>query len=347
MSFTKDLKLIKAEIDQAFTISTPGLRERAKLLRSSSLPYCPLRELANTLNPIEDDPYYLTDEGKLIKDDYADLRGLFYTGIGSVVHTILQNFLPQTYRKIGVLARWDVEAVGGCEIADCPNKNGRIQVVNRKGCRKCGRHLPHVEIESYGKFTSHTDKIYVIGERVPNSTKIRWTNRVIILDIKTCSSKQLWWWRKKKSTLPVKKHVHQIDSYCVTLTPLLTKMGYRVTGSAILYIPRDKIDDFELIPAREWSQAAYTEIKARLHRVSDGWRAIGRHLKAQTIASQAAAQECHKHKLCSSLQWYQENVEDTFDKCQLASVCFNKQKLVKRLKQLQANWDKHNGSAAK
>lgn len=309
--FNYDMKIISSELEKIFNTSyLPSDKERGKRLRSSSLPYCPVQELW----------WFMRDE---IEEPVEEFSMVWYVTLGHMVHELLQNWVPKFAKKIKIIGLWDATSVG-CKNETCPFQSKYpIQALDKKGCSKCGK-IPHYqEIASNSKFTSHTDWIIQISG----------TNRVYVVDIKTTSSLQMWNHNKGKSNkYPQKEYIAQTDSYLVQLYPLLTKMGFKVSGSFILYMPRDNPRAAKLIPVRKKITTSFLErTKEILYRVSEGYMIVGKIINKREPITTKQISQVVEHKLCSSKEDYKENHLPTYgDPCPLLGVCF-KSKLAKKL----------------
>lgn len=321
--FRDDMNLIKSELDRIFDSEQPSSRTRAPKLRSSSLPYCPVQELY----------WHMRDE---IPDPVEPFPMMSYVTIGTMIHELLQNWVPRFARKILIIGMWDATSVDCKEDhKTCPFKGKYpIQALNHKGCSKCGK-VPHYEeIASNSKFTSHTDWII----------QIKGTNRVYIVDIKTTSLVAVKLHDFGKGKFPQKNYIAQTDSYLVQLAPLLTQMGLEVCGSFILYIPRDNPPNYRMVTARSKVTKEFLESKkAMLYKVADGYKLVGNIMGQTSKIAKQQVEEVVKHKLCDSKQDYMENHLPTYgDICPLITICFKKDLTPK----LDKARKKHNKSLA-
>lgn len=312
--FRDDLNLIKSELDRAFDPEISyreSDRTRANKLRSSSLPYCPLQEL------------YLHMRNE-IATPVEGFPMLSYVTIGTMIHELLQNWVPRFVKKIKIIGLWDATSVGCEHDSDtCPFKSKYpVQAINHKGCKVCGK-IPHYEeISSNSKFTSHTD--WVI--------QIKGTKRVYVIDIKTTSLTAVKLHDFGKGKFPQKNYIAQTDSYLVQLYPLLTSMGFEVCGSFILYIPRDNPPNYRMVTVRsKVTESFIAKTKEKLYSVSDGYIKVGKIINQTSPIAKQQIQEVESYKLCESKQDYNENHVPTYgDPCPLLDVCF-KSKLHKKL----------------
>lgn len=309
-TFRDDMLVIREELTRIFEAERPSDRTRAKKLRSSSLPYCPLQEL------------YLHMKG-WIEPPTEQFPMMSYVTIGTMTHELLQNWVPRFAKKIKIIGLWDATSVD-CQndSTTCPFKSKYpIQALDRKGCPKCGK-IPHYEeIASNSKFTSHTDWVIQIAG----------TNRVYVVDIKTTSLTAVRLHDKGQGKFPQKNYIAQTDSYLVQLTPLLTAMGFEVCGSFILYIPRDRPPNYRLVTARSSVTPEFlAETKERLYRVSDGYRAVGKVMEQDTPITKSQVEQIVAAKLCCSKKDYRDNHAPTYDDpCPLLDVCFKRKLLAK------------------
>ena len=294
-----DLKLFRSELKNAFAQSEmEDESTRARLLRSSSMPYCGLRDFVIRCEDAEAD------------QRYSSIEGAFYTGVGTIVHSIIQNFLPLYFDKVDILGRWDSKDT--CDKKGCPYKKVPIDALNKDGCAKCGKHPIYEEIASYGAYTSHTDNIWVV----------RGTKRAYIIDFKTTSLSSIYAHRRGGGYYPQKPYVWQLDSYAVHLFKLLKSLGYELYGTIICYIARDRITEYELVNVRhgiteEWINKKAEELNAQ----ATAWRAMSLVIKDGTWDMENA-QAFSERKLCSSHKFYMDHVHSNYNPCPLHKVCF-------------------------
>lgn len=319
--FTADFKLIEKELKQAFDFSYDAdiLEGRKDLLRSSSLPYCPLQELF----------MYTSGMDYGFEESYQSLA---YTSMGTIMHELLQNWVPRHISKIKVIGKWDANKID-CRLKKCPIKKDPIQALDQNGCSKCNKLPLYDELEGASKFTSHIDWVILIGD----------TKRVYIIDIKTTSVTQVWKYQRGERNFPQKPYVAQTDSYIVQLAPMLKEMGYEIAGSMIFYVPRDKPDQPVLVPVRKSIDDAFIErTRKLLFRCGDGYARLTEDMKADTL-SMDNIKHAYAHRLCRNEKYYQKNVESKYKTCPLADVCFDKDKseLRKRLKKTMKQYLKY------
>ena len=127
-TFRDDMLVIREELTRILEAERPSDRTRSKKLRSSSLPYCPLQEL------------YLHMKG-WIEPPTEPFPMMSYVTIGTMIHELLQNWVPRFAKKIKIIGLWDATSVD-CKESDkaCPFKSKYpIQALDHKGCPKCGR----------------------------------------------------------------------------------------------------------------------------------------------------------------------------------------------------------------
>lgn len=187
-------------------------------LRCSQLPFCGPAFFTNLVN-----------NGMF---RHLDVRGMYYTSVGTTVHEVMQKAMSIDNEVI----------LGDWKCVEC-GKVSKFTTV--KTC--CGFPMDYEEISvNYKGIQGHMDTVYIAKSGL-------W-----IVDYKTTSLKA----RSSKSKDPGPAYKEQLLSYATLVErqhgEALKKAGYphTVTGIMNLFIPRDD-------PAQRivWSQALTTEMK--------------------------------------------------------------------------------------
>lgn len=329
-----DQGIMRVAMQQAFTHTEIELSPRRDKLRSSALPYCPLAEWYNLATNPNARPVNV--DGQLFEVREYDLAGRLYMEMGNTVHEILQNWIVKSQDKIRVLAKWDNKGLESCVGKGCPIVAGKTIELNNKGCSKCGAFPTHEEITVDGKSTGAIDQTWVLAMGMD----------VQIVDIKTTSLGKVYNHnaslkdpgktkkgkpkKRPESPYPNAPYIWQTDAYAVRFFKRLKKMGYRLKGTTILYIPRDNPSQYVFVPIRERIKKSWIlKMESRLDRVSDGWVVVTEALKLGDISN--IVDEVKALKLCASYREYEKDVEPCWE-CPLAEVCFDEKKLDKKLK---------------
>ena len=294
-----DLKLISGEIDKLLSHSRINIRDRDKKLRASKLPYCPLRE-----------SYEMVDSKKKLADQSEDIKKHLYTGIGNVMHEVTQDWMIRFATNYEMMGNWKIK----CDDHTCPFKNGDLLALDKEGCPTCGRFPSYVELAFDDKWTAHVDGLI----------RMTGTNRVYIIDYKTTSYKIL---KFKSNTLPPAKHVFQTGAYSILVKKLLANYNLDLIHPLILYIVRDDVRHKKLVLIDDLD---LNDLEQRLQKTSDGYNLITKAINEDKFSLQTAF-ESYNYKLCDSMDYYLNKVEDPYSKCPLAGYCFGDREKVQEL----------------
>lgn len=166
---------------------------RIKSLRPSQLPFCPVSFFVRVAN-----------HGAIRS---MDMRGYFYTSIGTAVHEVLQRFMGQHGR---LLADWKCKQCG---------KWNRLS--HEHEC--CDFQMEYHEVGiNYKGVIGHIDAIY------RDHNKDYW-----ILDFKTTSLASA----KTKTKRPSKAYIEQVETYALFMW---LQYKIRVKGVILMFVKRDK-----------------------------------------------------------------------------------------------------------
>lgn len=217
--------------------------QETKVFRVSSMPYCSILHATNDLTRLE------------------DYRSKFYTEIGTVMHTLIQDWMGRSLNGYRLFGNWKCRHCKAeksmsllpkqCKCAGKPKKDG-------KSLPTAEQQWEYVEIEvEYKGLTGHVDKVI----RVSASGE---EPEYVILDYKTTTlpeydlaklqkaekkkkGKKLGSWTSATEQLPpnpalaekypVPYNVDQIEAYCA----LLTKVHkLNIVGWGLLYVDRSR-----------------------------------------------------------------------------------------------------------
>lgn len=286
------------------TVKTePVDKKRVEELHPSSFPYCGLR-----------DAYSIMVNGES-ETRSMDGGGLYYTSVGTIVHTVLQELFGKLKRK--------KHKVEGYLIGDWHCKNIEckhiVPVSKYVKCPKCRSDTQYEELGIvHGVRThGHLDGLYHV--------KIGDTWYYLVIDYKTSSVKAIDRYKTTRKGFPYVSNKWQIRSY----TQYLKQYGIKVDGWLLIYIARDK-------PTTEWAVVGEMLEKDVVKMISkyideaDASFNLVRENKKNLIP---VLSELHEMKLCPSKEFYTNEVHDNFDPCPLNEngLCWRKD-CVKKLK---------------
>jgi len=301
----------KEASDQGTTEKTDP--ERMQFLRPSSLPFCSLRTAYTRIYEGVDDERHMS------------FNENFYVNQGSAIHQLLQDFVGRM--KIEGVVDTPVETLGHWK---CPRCGHKRRFTTYKRCTKCRGRSTYEEIEIRWRNTvGHIDKVIRIG------------NMLFILDYKTTGTKALIKHRMQMASgeaplFPYVKNRAQILSYVGLFERVFKKLFKKggpfykctVVGGILAYISREDVfrREFVYLPAD-----AKTKARLLKQSIKDD-KVFGRMLKVVEKPSMKGLKEMIEHKACSSREDYVKNMEDKWDPCPLAKVCFQRKKLLEELK---------------
>ncbi len=197
-------------------ISSKADPHRLAFLRCSQLPFCPLGFF-----------HKLATQGTT---NVLDMAGLYYTSVGTAVHTIMQTGLArENYRLFG---HWSCPVCG-------VKKLWTVQT------NHCGTPMAYEEIEvDYRGIKGHIDTLFTLNSATEikkllsiKSAKLRlkWAQENLkfqIVDYKTCSMSN----RDKKQKDPGQTYKEQITFYSYLLK---VQWGLLAQSVLLVFIPRD------------------------------------------------------------------------------------------------------------
>lgn len=193
----KDKNLVKRE-------------DKPNEFRVSSLPYCSILDLKSRLE---------LGKSEFIEIE-TDFSMEFYTQVGTIIHSVLQDFLPKISKnyKIKIFGSWKHK------------KTGKIRYKMSFLPYSKVKKYEYAEIDfNYNELTGHLDLLLQDKNGKWHALEFKSTSSFLINDPRKAI---------RLGYFPQKKHLRQIRSYCV----LLYKCHkIRVHKYHIIYINRDKI----------------------------------------------------------------------------------------------------------
>ena len=261
------------------TVSEP---HRAPELRPSSMPMCSIRVLRDLI---------------LGKKNVLKMDSDFYMRIGTIVHTVIQTWLP----RLGVgFGNWV------CPKKECGKRN--LMTTNR--ICVCGNKMCYEEIEvEFKGVTGHID--YVIEE----------ANGKRIVDFKTASDKKITLLKTTKDPVERNKVLKELASIkyimqLLTYTYIAQKLyGWDMVGSSLLFISRNDPKNYVEV-SFVWTDHFYSIINEFVHDQIRGFNAA--HKSAKTLDPTYAV----NNRCCKNSKHYWNEVRDIFfHGCDLYPVC--------------------------
>lgn len=266
-------------------------RVNAERLRVSGFPYCGLRH------------WYMN---MLEVGSELDFGGTYYTGVGTLVHSIIQGWIGEGGRIYG---NWK------CVQKGCKGKRYFSSI---KRCPKCKLPMEYEEfaVAAFKHLSGHIDGLY-------RATDGKW----YIIDYKTCSVRIIST-NNQTGMLPYKANEWQIKAYCALIETLL---NIEVSGWILMYVARDDPINCHVATGGLVS----TKEKARYMTKMKTW---DRHFEVvNNVKKLADIKVLVEEKPCKTEEFY--NMEyKKIDTCPLAmgGRCFDHDRLRKHLKE---TWD--------
>ncbi|QJT70965.1 hypothetical protein GR7B_00167 [Vibrio phage vB_VcorM_GR7B] len=282
---------------------------RVTELHPSSFPFC--------------STYYALDylmHGDVFEREQECLMGNYYTGIGTVVHEVIQNAIGEAH-MLDPKKPLDHYLIGDYKC----NKCGHVHKFSSypKKCKKCKQKKWRFFYDElavwWGKKTvGHSDGLYYFGGKY-------W-----VIDYKTTSSFAVMQHTNSGGKyFPYDHNVRQIKSYCAMLEE---NYNVKIGGWILVYVPRDNYNR----PVAVGDDISKKE-KSRLKTMLDGYDLNFRRVRSfpeQTskAAIMKLAKKIIKDKPCQCMKTYEKNMKDPYFDCPYAEngTCFNKQKLLKQ-----------------
>lgn len=309
--------------------------------RVSSLPYCPVVHLKKLLE------YHRATEP-------MDYSMAFYTGIGTVVHEVMQGFSKEA-NPVSFMGQW---------------KCGRTLSVDHEGdkttIRKCSRKseditsyqdlkvgtCPHGKSGCKPYFEYHEIPISFHGLSGHVDALIKRGDEIWVLDFKTTHD-GLWGAQKdvdqmiKKGYYPSAKYITQIETYCALLEK---QFGLNIGGYSICYVNRNKtmnVSGYRQV--RSWRNFVYRWTDERRAAARER---ISREVRGNKIVKQLLVKDIDEdtenelirklldQRPCKSESSYKKNMSHSWfgdEECPFFGVCWqNDDKMFNEVKDLLA-----------
>lgn len=299
----KDIKFVVSELSDTVKtamqdVSRYELQRLNRLyeIHPSSFPYCPLRELYNLIE---------RDFNVIEERTFAET---YFTSVGTLVHTLIQNYIGKTGRMWGY---WK------CSQPECSYECKKLSVYH--DCPDCGSDLDYVEIGyTYkGVLSGHSDGLY------EDSKGNFW-----VTDYKTCLLSKAQQHRRDGVTLAGNNtYAAQQKAYVTLCQRKFRKRGIKIKGYILIYIPRD-------IPF----QIQFVAVKVDADTKRETWKNIVKSVENHNIILDATSWQdirpLLKDKPCSSLADYNKTMSSPYSECPLLKCCFNERNLENKLKRI-------------
>lgn len=286
-------------------VSEPANRKRAEELHPSSFPYCGLRHAWEWLQEGEDPEH---------QEMGASMA--YYTGVGTVVHSMLQRFIGKVHPK--------THDVKGYVIGDwkCLNKKcGKTySFTHMPWCKKCKHETLYEELGiKFGRRThGHTDCLYCIEVANKKSGKVR--KFYFIVDYKTSSVEAIQAHNRFGNRFPYTSNREQIRAYAIYLEELY---DIEISGWILCYVARDNPQKHFALVGDVLDDDDKEELRKLVHKSDKVFHYVRNRIAVDTVEEDVVP-VLVKHKLCKNRKYYEERVADKFDPCPLAEngSCF-------------------------
>lgn len=305
-----DIKPVIAALDKYITENTKGKRvtpingNRAHELHPSSFPYCGLQHV-----------HEIFKNGGIPTTQEIDYFGMYYTGLGSFKHELMQDWLGKGKQLVGDwLCKNRYRKKKPCK--------GERKTSVYASCPKCGGDMDYHELGiKFGKHThGHLDGIFL------------WKGKYYIIDYKTTGQYKLFQHKSGKAVcFPFGYNKAQIESYQYYIEK---QYGIKIAGWILIYISRDK-------SFRDYVSVGELFTKENRKRIS---KTVKKYDNDFDIAIKAKTYNdiipLIEEKPCSCRSDYLNNFHNEYDPCPLAKVCFNPKKLEETMQKVAKNMGK-------
>lgn len=212
-SFARDFLSHYNKSMKEVEVWSPADPHRVLSLRCSALPFCPLDFFTKIAN------------NGMARS--LDMRGLFYTSIGTTVHSVMQEGLSQHGHRL----------FGDWKCRKCYTVEPFSTI---RAC--CGQLMQYEEVSvDYRGIKGHVDTLFALDGKaaakmshLPRAERMEAakTLELVIVDYKTTSERA----KKKKEVDPGSGYISQIRAYAYLLTK---QFGLQIKGVMLAFIPRD------------------------------------------------------------------------------------------------------------
>ena len=199
VDFGVEFKRLYAGAWDNVTVVSKRDPKRLLNLRCSQLPFCPLEFFFNT--------------SRSPRFQQSSMASMYYTSVGTTVHTVMQTALMQHSDKI----------IGNWTCLEC----GLVKKFTTQP-RCCGFPMQYEELDiDYKGIQGHVDTLFLTNK--PKKIK---NGKFWVVDYKTCSMNN----KDAKMKNPGDAYKEQILSYVVLLTK---QYNIHIEGAMLVFIPRD------------------------------------------------------------------------------------------------------------
>ena len=291
--------LIRGALEDKYLVPT----QRVPSLRPSSFPKCPILD---SLKIYRKNTLGYLDEQKSFPSSY-------FTGVGTVVHEIIQHHIGNTTQIYGNWKCTNLDCKHGrlaCTIYDAtgkivkPGKVTREHTTKNK-CPGCKRPMHYEELEiTFRGITGHVDCVMVLRK----GKKKKWW----VVDYKTTLKRKV-----EEGKLPEAQHLYQLQAYCYIL-----KFEYNlpIEGFSLVYLPRDNPFDFYEYRQEFSKEKQYKKALSVIETEQKKWASVEETIDTGDFSHAIC------NKPCQSKAEYDEKI-NFYTPCPLLGICFKKKKL--------------------
>ncbi|QJT71178.1 PDDEXK_1 domain-containing protein [Vibrio phage vB_VcorM_GR11A] len=283
---------------------------RVTELHPSSFPFC------STFYALD----YLL-HGDVFEREQQCLMGNYFTGIGTVVHEVIQNAIGDAH-LVDKNKPLEHYLIGDYVCNKCKHVH-KFSAYPKK-CKACGQKKWKFFYEElavwWGKKTvGHSDGLYYFGGKY-------W-----VIDYKTTSTHCVTAHKKTGKYFPYDHNVRQIRSYCAMLED---NYDVEIGGWILVYVPRDNFNNYVAV-----GDDITKKKKNQLKRMLDGYDLNFRRVRSFTeIKSMKkllkTIEKIIEDKPCHNYKSYEREMKDPYFDCPYAEngVCFKQRELLKQFK---------------
>lgn len=262
----------------------PDLRVREERLRVSGFPYCALKHAYKRLTAHE-----------VVND--TDMSGYYYVEVGTVAHSIIQEFLGRNGKMYGQWKCLD-KACKGFRALSCRNV-----------CPVCKGRMEYEEltVTAFKNVSGHIDGVYKDAQ-----------GKYWIIDYKTCSVRIIDS-QGVNRTLPYGHNMAQIRAYVALIEECF---DIKIAGWILLYVARDSPMTVLKAEGAYMSQAAKAKYLRRIQRWDSEWDEVLAIKDLQDLKAVVAK------KPCKDKDFYDKHYE-SYNPCPLSrgELCFQPERL--------------------
>lgn len=281
---------------------------RVTELHPSSFPFCPMHY---AMEYIQHDDVF--------EQEQESLAGNYFTGIGTVVHAVMQNAISQAHLQLP--KSLDHYLIGDYKCRSCGHTH-KFSVYPRKckGCKikpKLGFEYEELAVWWGKNIVGHSDGLY------------KFKGKYFVIDYKTTSSFAVAEHRKTGKHFPYSYNVKQIKSYCALFEE---NYNIKIEGWMLIYIPRDNYHDYEIV-GDDISEKQKKRVKKQMDYYDRTFGQV-RSLKALRSRKKILMllNSLWEEKVCNDKKDYEKKMKDTYFECPFGEegICFNKRLMQKQ-----------------